>query len=69
MQDLNGLAGFSCVGISGLFFAAAADDDLARALSKGFPVVVAIDSFDAEASGQEEKLEFAWEEDVHVQLA
>src|SRR6266487_2999968 len=43
-------------------------DDLSRAFAEGFPVVTAVDGFDAEAGGEEEELKLAWEEDVHVEL-
>jgi hypothetical protein len=43
-------------------------DDLSRAFAEGFPVVTAVDGFDAEAGGEEEELKLTWEEDVHVEL-
>ncbi len=46
----------------------ASHDDLSRAFAEGFPVVTAVDGFDAEAGGEEEELKLAWEEDVHVEL-
>ena len=49
-------------------FPFASNYNLARSPAKGNPVISAIDGFDAEACGQEEQLEFAWEEDVHVEF-
>ena len=46
----------------------ASHDDLSRAFTEGFPVVTAVDGFDAEAGGEEEELKLAWEEYVHVEL-
>ena len=43
------------------------NDDLARTLAKGFPVVSAINGFDGETRGQEKQLEFTWEEDVRIE--
>src|SRR5438093_5698003 len=43
-------------------------DDLSRAFAEGFPVVTAVDGFDAEAGGEEEELKLTWEEYVHVEL-
>src|SRR5260221_14559794 len=41
--------------------------DLARALAKGLPIVSAVNGFDSETCGQEEQLEFTWEEDVCIE--
>ena len=46
----------------------ASHDDLSRAFAEGFPVVTAVDGFDAEAGGEEEELKLTWEEYVHVEL-
>src|SRR5579883_1142346 len=45
----------------------AANHKLARALTKGLPIVAAIDGFNAKTAGQEEQLQLAREEDVHIQ--
>src|SRR5215469_1382824 len=41
--------------------------DLARTLAKRLPIVPAINGFDGETRGQEEQLEFTWEEDVRIE--
>src|SRR5579883_751230 len=45
----------------------AANHNLARALTKGLPIVAAIDGFNVKAAGQEEQLQLTREEDMHIQ--
>ena len=47
----------------------ASNHNLPCSFSKWFPIVAAVDGLDAEAAGQEEQLEFAREEDVHIEFA
>src|SRR5205085_10146905 len=42
--------------------------DLARPLAERFPIIAAIDGLNAESCGQEKQLEFAREEDVHIEF-
>src|SRR3954454_4869593 len=46
----------------------APNHNLARAFAKGLPIVASIDGINAEAGRQEEHLQFAGEEDVHIEF-
>src|SRR5437899_3366988 len=42
-------------------------DNLSCPLPQGFPIVATIDGFNPEAASEEEQLEFAGKEDVHIE--
>lgn len=40
---------------------------MSRAFAKWFPIIAAVDRFDAEAGGKEEQLQFTRKKDVHIE--
>src|SRR5579884_3765704 len=45
-----------------------AHHNLPRSPAKGLPIIPAINGFDSKTCRQEQQLEFAWEEDMHIEF-